>query len=118
MRLEHALANFERAPILTIHAFCNRVLTEFAFHSGARFDLDLVDGRRAFRTTFRAMLRECFAVDPLMRPALEVRLQADSIDNIDNLERLCSKRIAADIRESTTRRRSIWCSVPSPPGNR
>jgi exodeoxyribonuclease V beta subunit len=88
MRLEHALANFERAPILTIHAFCNRVLTEFAFHSGARFNLDLVDGRRAFRTTFRAMLRECFAVDPLMRPALEERLQADSIDNIDNLEGL------------------------------
>jgi exodeoxyribonuclease V beta subunit len=85
LRLEHALANFERAPIFTIHAFCNRVLTEFAFHSGARFNLDLVDGRRAFRTTFRAMLRERFAVDPLMRPVLEEWLQDESIDNLENL---------------------------------
>ena len=60
LRLEHALASFEHAPILTIHAFCNRVLTEFAFHSGARFNLELVDGRRTFRTAFRALLRERF----------------------------------------------------------
>ena len=85
LRLEHALANFERAPIFTIHAFCNRVLTEFAFHSGARFNLDLVDGRRAFRTTFRAMLRERFAVDPLMRPVLEEWLQSDSVDKLESL---------------------------------
>ena len=85
LRLEHALANFERAPIFTIHAFCNRVLTEFAFHSGARFNLDLVDGRRAFRTTFRAMLRERFAVDPLMRPVLEEWLQGDSVDKLESL---------------------------------
>ncbi len=85
LRLEHALANFERAPIFTIHAFCNRVLTEFAFHSGARFNLDLVDGRRAFRSTFRAMLRERFAVDPLMRPVLEEWLQGDSVDKLESL---------------------------------
>ncbi len=84
-RLEHALANFERAPIFTIHAFCNRVLTEFAFHSGARFNLELVDGRRAFRTTFRAMLRERFAVDPLMRPVLEQWLQGGKIDDLEYL---------------------------------
>jgi exodeoxyribonuclease V beta subunit len=85
LRLEHALANFGRAPIFTIHAFCNRVLTEFAFHSGARFNLDLVDGRRAFRTTFRAMLRERFAVDPLMRPVLAEWLQSKDTDQLENL---------------------------------
>lgn len=84
-RLTHALANFERAPIFTIHAFCNRVLTEFAFHSGARFNLNLVDGRRAFRTTFRAMLREHFAVDPIMCAGLEEWLQGNQTDDLENL---------------------------------
>ena len=84
-RLEQALASFERAPIITIHAFCRRVLTEFAFHSGARFNLDLVDGRSAFRTTFRALLRERFAVDPLMRYVLAQWLQNKSPDNLENL---------------------------------
>ncbi|HEY1851317.1 MAG TPA: UvrD-helicase domain-containing protein [Candidatus Binataceae bacterium] len=84
-RLEHALATFEHAPIFTIHAFCNRVLTEFAFHSGARFNLELVDGRRTFRTTFRALLRERFAVDPLMRQVLEEWLERKPIDDLENL---------------------------------
>jgi exodeoxyribonuclease V beta subunit len=89
-RLEHALATFEHAPIFTIHAFCNRVLTEFAFHSGARFNLELVDGRRTFRTTFRALLRERFAVDPLVRQVLEGWLEKTSsfdkglIDDLEN----------------------------------
>ncbi len=85
LRLEHALATFERAPIFTIHAFCHRVLSEFAFHSGARFDLDLVDGRRAFRITFRALLRERFAVDPLMRHVLAEWLEKNSTDDLENL---------------------------------
>jgi exodeoxyribonuclease V beta subunit len=84
LRLEHALAKFELAPIFTIHAFCNRVLTEFAFHSGSRFSLDLVDGRRAFRTTFRALLRERFAVDPLMHLALTQWLQGKSADDLED----------------------------------
>ena len=65
--------------------FCNRVLTEFAFHSGARFNLELVDGRRTFRTTFRALLRERFAVDPLMRQVLEEWLERKPIDDLENL---------------------------------
>jgi len=85
LRLEHALARFELAPIFTIHAFCNRVLTEFAFQSGALFNLELVDGLRAFRTTFRALLRERFAVDRLMHQALTQWLQDKSTDDLENL---------------------------------
>jgi exodeoxyribonuclease V beta subunit len=84
-RLEQALAAFERAPIFTIHAFCRRVLTEFAFHSGARFTLELGDGRRAFRSAFRAMLREHFAVDPLMREGLQRWLEEQDADALENL---------------------------------
>jgi exodeoxyribonuclease V beta subunit len=57
----------------------------FRFHSERRFNLELVDGPRAFRTTFRAMLRERFAIDPLMRPVLEEWLQGDEIDNLEKL---------------------------------
>ncbi len=85
LRLEQALAAFERAPILTIHAFCRRVFTDFAFHSGARFTLELDDGRRAFRTAFRAELREHFAVDELMRAALAQWLEEKSADDLECL---------------------------------
>ncbi len=85
LRLEHALATFERAPIFTIHAFCNRVLTEFAFHSGVRFNLDLVDGRRTFRTAFRALLREYYAVDQVARHALDEWLLKAGAEDLENL---------------------------------
>jgi exodeoxyribonuclease V beta subunit len=85
LRLEQALAAFERAPVFTIHAFCHRVLTEFAFQSGARFTLELDDGRRAFRAAFRAQLREEFAVDRLMRRALAQWLEEKSADHLEKL---------------------------------
>lgn len=84
-RLEQALAAFERAPIFTIHAFCRRVLTEFAFHSGARFTLELDDGRRAFRSAFRAELRERFAVDHSMREGLKRWLEEKSAEDLEQL---------------------------------
>jgi exodeoxyribonuclease V beta subunit len=40
-RLENALCNVDQAPILTIHAFCQRVLRDQAFESGAGFSMQL-----------------------------------------------------------------------------
>ncbi len=37
-RLQLALHSFDEAPIFTIHGFCQRMLTEHAFESGARYD--------------------------------------------------------------------------------
>jgi exodeoxyribonuclease V beta subunit len=56
--LEAALFSFERAPIHTIHSFCQRVLTELAFDTGARFGTEAADGRALFHEAFRAVLRE------------------------------------------------------------
>jgi exodeoxyribonuclease V beta subunit len=84
-RMEQALAAFERAPIFTIHAFCWRVLTEFAFHSGSRFTLDLDDGRRSFRAAFKTELREHIAVDRLMSRALAQWLEDKSADDLEKL---------------------------------
>ncbi|MCG8489310.1 MAG: UvrD-helicase domain-containing protein, partial [Chromatiales bacterium] len=41
-QLDLALASFDRAAIFTIHGFCQRVLTEFAFESGQSFTTALV----------------------------------------------------------------------------
>ena len=41
-RLALAIQSFDEAAIFTIHGFCQRVLTDYAFESGMQFDLDLV----------------------------------------------------------------------------
>lgn len=40
-RLDRALTRFDAASISTIHGFCQRVLTQYAFESGADFGLQL-----------------------------------------------------------------------------
>jgi exodeoxyribonuclease V beta subunit len=41
-RLERALAGVDEAPVLTIHGFCQRVLRDLAFESGAAFEAQLL----------------------------------------------------------------------------
>jgi exodeoxyribonuclease V beta subunit len=55
--LGRALASFDRAPISTIHGFCQRLLTEHAFASGRSFEPARVDGRAAFGRALRTTLR-------------------------------------------------------------
>jgi len=40
--LNAAIQSFDQAAIFTIHGFCQRVLTDFAFESGLHFDVDLI----------------------------------------------------------------------------
>jgi exodeoxyribonuclease V beta subunit len=89
-RLEAALFSLGRAPIYTIHGFCQRVLTDFAFHSGANFRLAVVDGRSAFHRTFRAELRDVLSVEPAALALLQKWLeQSDEPGNqIESLENL------------------------------
>ncbi|HXZ87967.1 MAG TPA: UvrD-helicase domain-containing protein [Candidatus Binataceae bacterium] len=82
-RLERALGSFDRAAIFTIHGFCQRVLTELAFLTGTRFDLEVVDAHRPFHQAFRAELRERLAergglLDAWLR-------QGGSIDDLEAL---------------------------------
>jgi exodeoxyribonuclease V beta subunit len=41
--LQQAVSDFDEAPICTIHAFCQRVLTEHAFESRTAFEVQLVE---------------------------------------------------------------------------
>ena len=69
--LEAALFSFDRAPIYTIHGFCNRVLSDLAFDSGQLFEQRFVDTRRAFHRAFRDVLRTHIAVEAGARAHLE-----------------------------------------------
>jgi exodeoxyribonuclease V beta subunit len=72
--LEEALFSFERAPIHTIHSFCQRTLSELAFLMGASFAVDLVDAQEAFHDAFRAELREGLAREPQWNALVEAWL--------------------------------------------
>ncbi|MDO7711897.1 MAG: exodeoxyribonuclease V subunit beta [Pseudomonadota bacterium] len=41
-KLISAIQSFDEAAIFTIHGFCQRVLADFAFESGLRFELELI----------------------------------------------------------------------------
>lgn len=56
-RLRQALLEFDDAAILTIHGFCQRVLTEHAFLIGRHLEQTLVDSRAAFARGFKHVLR-------------------------------------------------------------
>ena len=48
-RLRRVLRNFDEAQISTIHGFCDRMLEENAFESGASFDTELVQDANLLR---------------------------------------------------------------------
>jgi exodeoxyribonuclease V beta subunit len=85
-RLASALADFDEAAILTIHGFCQRVLTENAFESRASFELELLVDQDALvleivgdywaqsiagesETFIRYLARKKVAVDSLLKLA-------------------------------------------------
>ena len=78
VKIESALSVFDNAPICTIHAFCQRILTELAFESGTGFNLTVVEGRYAFHRAFRETLREQFARDEKARELLDEWLAQDA----------------------------------------
>ena len=78
--LAQAMANFDSAPISTIHGFCQRLLTEHAFASGRAFDPEHVDGRAAFGRAMRSVLR---AADDDVLAVLTAALGVMSLEQIE-----------------------------------
>jgi len=76
--LRRALTDFDRAPISTIHAFCQRVLMEHAFASGRLLEEQRQDAREAFGRAFRDALRRGLADGAAEKPLLEVALRQES----------------------------------------
>lgn len=85
-RLLQALQSFDAAAIATIHAFCQRVLTEHAFANRQLFTLEQVDRRHAFAIAFKEALREEFAHHEGPRRYLRAALALGT--EVDRLEEL------------------------------
>ena len=49
VRLTLALSSMDNAAIYTIHSFCKRLLSQYAFEAGMHFDLDMQEGASEFR---------------------------------------------------------------------
>lgn len=82
-RLSDALAVFDRAPISTIHAFCQRVLTESAFDCARLLRQEQVESRESFGQAFREELRAGLASGAPVRPVLERALQTWGVDRLE-----------------------------------
>ncbi len=66
-RLERARRGVARAPISTIHGFCNRVLHELPFAANTALDRDVVPDETVFETAFEQLLRQ-LPGDPQLAP--------------------------------------------------
>jgi exodeoxyribonuclease V beta subunit len=84
-RLRLAVRAMDEAAIYTIHGFCQRVLSEFAFHSGQQFQLEVLadDGdlwHRAIQDWWR---RTGYPLN-----AVQARLFRDALEDLDAFEAL------------------------------
>lgn len=82
-RLGDALAVFDRAPISTIHAFCQRVLTEHAFDCARLLRQEQVESREAFSAAFKDELRAQLAGGAPLSAVLERALGKWGVDRLE-----------------------------------
>lgn len=81
--LAPALVDFDRAPISTIHGFCQRVLVEQAFVSGRLLEQQRLDPREAFGRTFRSALRRGLFESAKERPLIEAALASMGVARLE-----------------------------------
>jgi exodeoxyribonuclease V beta subunit len=86
--LDVALQSFDEAQIFTIHGFCQRMLNDYAFESGARFDTTLVtDPKPLFQEIARDFWRlRFYGATPLL-PTLALAWEKSPDNWVELLER-------------------------------
>lgn len=90
--LKSALLGFDEAAIFTIHGFCQRMLRENAFETGALFDVELVtDAEPVWRETAEDFWRKQFYPARPEIGSLVVALQAQGTLTTDGLVELLRK---------------------------
>lgn len=90
LRLLAALNDFDQAAVFTIHGFCQRVLSQLAFESGTRTDLELVSDTTAlvYQVVQDYLARELHAATPAQLGALKTR--GVDVRSLANLARVVS----------------------------
>jgi exodeoxyribonuclease V beta subunit len=82
-RLEAAARGLDVAPISTIHAFCQRILTEHAFASGRLLAQNPVESRTAFTAAFDDVIRA--RLDGELQALLTVWLATSDVRGLEDL---------------------------------
>ncbi len=86
--LDLAIQSFDEAQIFTIHGFCQRMLNDYAFESGARFDTTLVtDPKPLFEEVARDFWRLRFYEAKPLLPKLAMAWKRSLEDWVELLER-------------------------------
>ena len=88
-KLERALFSFDVAPIYTIHGFCQRVLTEYAFANRRFFDQRHVEFGPLFERAFTEAMRRTLACEDDTRDWLEAWLEVGGVDELRELLARC-----------------------------
>ena len=87
-KLDVAIQSFDEAQIFTIHGFCQRMLNDYAFESGARFDTTLVtDPKPIFEEVARDFWRLRFYEAKPLLPKLAMAWKRTPNDWVELLER-------------------------------
>jgi len=81
-KLERALFSFDVASIYTIHGFCQRVLTEYAFANQRAFDLQHIDFPVLFERAFTEAMRRSLSTRDGARDWLEAWLETSSVEEL------------------------------------
>jgi len=91
-RLRVAVAEFDQAPISTIHGFCHRILVEDAFAAARLFEQVQVADEVAFDAAYLAELRERFARHELERGLLGAYLTTGkTTENLRDVLLACAR---------------------------
>jgi exodeoxyribonuclease V beta subunit len=86
--LDVAIQSFDEAQIFTIHGFCQRMLNDYAFESGARFDTTLAtDPKPLFEEVARDFWRLRFYEAKPLLPKLAMAWKRSPEDWVELLER-------------------------------
>jgi len=80
-RLQEALDAFDRAAIYTIHSFCRRTLTQFAFENGQPFEQELDTGPSHYDVCFNRQMRTLWRTVLLPKLAHSPELTARAVAN-------------------------------------
>ena len=117
-RIEVAIADLDRANVLTIHGFCQRVLTDFAFECGLSFGFEVTgDGFDVVRAVVRDHWRRVLYPAPpvRVRHAMERKFLPDELADWvagkiakRDLEIRGAERLDASARALLDKREGAW----------
>ncbi|VEN72714.1 RecBCD enzyme subunit RecB [Candidatus Desulfarcum epimagneticum] len=91
--IRRALAEFDEAPVFTIHGFCRRMLSDSAFESGRLFDCELATGRGLHAEIAEDFWRRRVCASP---PEFVVHLMSRKISGPDYYQGLLERVKAPD----------------------